>query len=504
MALTLLVPISHWAKIGQGDILSTSGSFGDMGGIGGQRPRSLGPPASPPNEEARRRLTAAYAKSPLRFEANQGQTDKEVKFISSGDGYTLFLTSSEAVLALRQKNDPRAAAGKRGSPARTAAKFSPLRLRLIGGNKAAEVNGLDPLPTTANYFIGDDPACWRANVPNYAKVEYRDVYPGVNQVYYGNQGQLEYDFVVAPGANPGRIRLTFDGAQDLKLDANGDLIVRLPEGELRQHRPVVYQEINGQRRPVSGEYVLERGNEVRFALGDYERSQPLTIDPVLAYSTFLGGTRQDGGQSIAVDAAGNAYIAGYTESLDFPAANQMIPAISASLKVLVIKLNATGSGAPVYTTLIGGHYDDWANAIAVDAAGNAYLTGRVSSTSFPIHPAGTAAQPKKARNDDAFVLKLNPRGNQLLYSTFLGGSGADEARGIAVDAAGNAYVTGQTVSSDFPLKNAMLSNLRSSDAFVTKVNATGTQFMYSTSMVSHMNLVDTIGLIGQTFLTFSI
>jgi hypothetical protein len=479
MVLTLLVPISHWAKIGQNDYPSTSGSPSGNGGISVQKPLPLGTSTSPPDEEMRQRLTAAYAKSPLRFEANQGPTDNEAKFFSYGDGYTLFLTSSEAVLALRQKKDPHAAAGKRGSPARAAATFNPLRVRLIGGNTAAEVKGLDPLPTTANYFIGDDTARWRVNVPNYAKVEYRDVYPGVNQVYYGNQGQLEYDFIVSPGADPGLIRMAFDGAQSLKLDANGDLIVGLPGGELRQHRPVVYQEINGQRRPISGEYVI-RGNEVRFAIGDYDRSQTLTIDPVLAYSTFLGGSRSDGGQSIAVDAAGNAYIAGYTESLDFPAANQMIPAISASLKVLVIKLNATGSGAPVYTTLIGGHYDDWANAIAVDAAGNAYLTGRVSSTSFPIHPAGTAAQPKKARHDDAFVLKLNPQGNQLLYSTFLGGNGADEARGIAVDAAGNAYVAGQTVSSDFPLKNAMLSNLRTGDAFVTKVNATGTQFIFST------------------------
>ncbi|MEP7341654.1 MAG: SBBP repeat-containing protein [Acidobacteriota bacterium] len=482
IVLILIAPASHWAKIGQIDGRSSAGALSDADKTAGHGPENPSQSISQPDEATLQRLTAAYAKSPLRFEANQGQMDKEVKFISQGDGYTLFLTSSEAVLALRQKSDPRSATGGRGSLARTARNFNPLRLRLIGGNKTAEVKGLDQLPTTANYFTGDDPARWRVNVPNYAKAEYQDVYPGVNLVYYGNQGQLEYDFIVSPGTDPGQIRLAFDGAKSLKLDANGDLIVCMPGGEMRQHRPVVYQEINGQRRSVSGEYVI-RGDEVRFAIGDYDHSLSLTIDPVLAYSTFLGGSRQDSGQSIAVDAAGNAYIAGYTESLDFPAVNQMIPVINTSLKVLVIKLNATGSGAPVYTTLVGGRYDDWANAIAVDAAGNAYVTGRVSSTSFPIFPtgpAGSAAQPKKAGNDDAFVLKLNPVGNQLLYSTFLGGSGTDEARGIAVDAAGNAYVAGQTISSNFPLKNAMLSNLRTSDAFVTKVNPTGTQFIYST------------------------
>ena len=463
--------IAPWARVGaQGPDKPSATKLTDSQlGKEASRPLPPGQPSTPAETERKRRLIDAFERSPLRFEVNRGQTDAGVKFISQGHGYTLYLTSSEAIMSLRQPGDRR-----------VAAKYVPLRLRLIGGNKSAFVRGLEPLHTTTNYFMGKDPAGWSVNVPNYARVEYSEVYPGVNQVFYGNQGELEYDFVVAPGGDPRGIRLAFDGAQGLRRDINGDLIVSLPAGELRQRRPVVYQEIDGQRREVPGEYVIERGLEVRFDIGDYDHRFPLTIDPVLAYSTFLGGSRQDEGYGIAVDAAGNAYIAGYTESSDFPITDSMTPGISTFSKALVIKLNATGSGAPEYATLIGGHFNSWAQAIAVDAEGNAYVTGVAKSSSFPTFPINSVAQPNHAGLDDAFVLKLNPEGNRLVYSTFLGGTGAEQGKGIAIDGSGNAYVVGGTASPDFPLSNAMFSNVRTGDAFVTKINPSGSQFIYST------------------------
>jgi hypothetical protein len=489
-------------------------------------PASSSPSTSPAQKA---RITENYAKLPLIFEANSGQTNSAVKFLSRGRGYTLFLTSDEAVLALRgskienRKSKIGTATGaprtlirrpepaKRGFQSQTpdphACASAVLGIRLIGANPAAQVRGEEELPGKANYFIGNDPKKWRSNVPTYGQVRYADIYPGIDLIYYGNQsasGQLEFDFAVAPGANPRPIRLRFAGPNRLHLAPNGDVVVTTADGALAFHKPLVYQMADGHRHPVAGDFTLLGKHTVAFRLGSYDRAQALVIDPVLVYSTFLGGSALfgDKGNAIAVDAAGNVYVAGQTYSADFPvtqgayqttnnaAANQFT-------NIFVSKLNASGT-ALLYSTYLGGsgtlQGGDSAHAMAVDAAGNVYVAGQTYSTDFPVSPGAFQTTNRAAAEEstNAFVAKLNATGTALVYSTYLGGSGGqgnytgDKGNAIAVDAAGNVYVAGQTYSTDFPVtpgafqttNQAAASNL--TNAFITKLNPTGTALVYST------------------------
>src|SRR2546425_3811358 len=266
-------------------------------------------------------LLETYGKLPLSFEANDGQADPQVKFLSRGRGYTLFLTSTEAVLVLREGGSARNVAGGPAAAKRERGKAlrgTVLRIRFVGANPVPAVAGVGELPGKSSYFVGNDPKKWRANVPTHAKVEYRDVYPGVNLVYYGNQRQLEYDFVVSPGADPKAITLAFDGVDGVAIDGLGDLVLRADGGEVRLRKPVVYQEQRGQRAVIPTRYVLKAERQVAFEVAAYDATKPLIIDPVLAYSTSLGGTGGDQGSGIAVDVAGNAYVTGSTGSSDFP------------------------------------------------------------------------------------------------------------------------------------------------------------------------------------------
>ena len=443
---------------------------------------------APVSADSHKRIVAGYGNLPLSFEANRGQTDLQVKFLSRGRGYGLFLTGTETVLALSRANNVPAQDELSAGSVREEGALNPratdpisavLRMKLAGANPAAYVVGIDELPGRSNYFIGNDPKKWHTNVPHYARVKYARVYPGIDLIHYGNQQQLEYDFVVAPGANPETIRLSFEGAKAMEIDAQGDLVLHTAAGEIREHKPVVYQEIAGVRQTISASYALRNEDEVGFAIAQYDRSQPLVIDPVLSYSTYLGGGGSDWGSGIAVDSAGNAYVTGSTSSADFPTtAGALQKNSGGGSDAFVVKLNPAGSQV-VYATYLGGSDSDKAAAIAVDSAGNTYVTGSTSSTDFPTTPGEVQTSPGGSMN--AFVAKLNSVGSQLVYSTYLGGSDADSGKGIAVDAAGNAYVVGQTRSANFPTANPIQAALGGgSDAFVAKLNPLGTGLIYST------------------------
>jgi hypothetical protein len=454
-------------------------------------------------------IAADYGKLPLSFEANEGQTDPQVRFTSKGSGYSLFLTDKEAVLALSKGPEashlPKGdvvftkAGGTHSAPRRAAVGLSGrqtdvIHMQLAGAKSGLKVKGEEQLPGTANYFIGSDPSKWRRNVPTYAKVKYSTVYPGVDLSYYGNQGRLEYDFVVAPGANPNQVKLHFAGTEKLKLDSGGNLIIITKNGGIAFHKPVVYQVKNGQpasqigiqREPVEGKFTLLAGNSIGFKLGAYDKSRTVVIDPTLAYSTYLGGSNSDAAQAIAVDADGNAYVAGTVSSTNFPLTSGAFQTICCG--AFVTKLNSAGNDV-IYSTFL---YNADAFGIAIDASGNAYLTGSAGS-GFPVTTGAFQTVDHGAAHgvSNAFVTKLNPSGTALLYSTYLGGSGPDYATGIAVDAFGHAYVTGNTISNNFPVTKGAFQTVENgvangvSNAFVTKLNPAGTALVYSTFLGGH-------------------
>jgi len=386
----------------------------------------------------------AYGHLPLGFEANVGQTDSQVRFLARGQGYGLFLTASGAVLSLNPT-----AKSKGGDeaklPTASADQRAVLSLQLEGARRSARIRGLDELPGKLNYFIGNDPRKWRKDVPIYSRVRYQNAYPGVDVVYYGNQRQLEYDFVIAAGSDPRRISLAFNGANAIRKDDSGDIVLSTSAGEVRQRKPVAYQEVAGQRREIVANYRLENG-KASFDLGEFDRSLPLVIDPVLIYSTFLGGNSSEDGLGIAVDAQGSAYLTGSTASTDFPLANPFQNVKDAVTDAFVVKLNPAGT-ALVYGTYLGGNGSDTGNAIAVDAQGSAYVAGLTGSGSFP--RTSGVFQDTKDGSIDGFVTKLSPSGSSLVYSTFLGGDNSDSVNGIAVGSDGRAYVVGRTDSTRF-------------------------------------------------------
>src|SRR5712691_10605044 len=416
---------------------------------------------------------AFYAGLPLIFEANAGQMDPMVKFFSRGPGYTLFLTPTEAALALI-KSPPDAAPSKR----------TLLRMKLVGAAPQPPVSGLEELPGKVNYFIGNDPLQWRTNVPTYAKVKYESVYPGVDLIYYGDGRQLEYDFVVAPGSDPKVIALVFEGAGKLEVDAQGDLLLPVNGGELRLRKPLAYQEVDGSRKRVAANYVLESKNRVGVQVAAYDRTQPLIIDPVLVYSTYLGGSGADIARGIAADpvTSGIVYVAGETASANFPATGGSFqPTFSKGADCFVAKFDTSLSGATsrVYASYLGGSGTDQCYGVAVDGSHNAYIVGRTTSTNFPL---ATKLNGNNRGGTDAIVVKLNASGSALLYSVYIGGSADEWGFGIAVDSLGQAYVTGRTTSTNFPVVGGFQSALGdpSGDAFITKINAAGNAFLYST------------------------
>lgn len=424
-------------------------------------------------------IADAYGKIPLRFERNEGQTSCEVAYVSRGRRSMLFLTSTEAVLTLRGEED------------------AVLRLRLLDANPAAAIAGQEPLESRVNYLVGNDRRKWRMGVTTYRRVRYPDVWPGVDLVWHGSQNVLEYDFVVAPGVDPSQIGLEVEGARKLRIDGEGNLVAETAAGDVVQRAPVLYQEGPDGRVPVAGTYEL-RGRRVSFSIGAYDVTKPLVIDPVLEYSTFLGGSLNEEAFGVAVDAEGNAYVTGPTDSLDFPRAAPLVPEREAL--VFIAKLNSDGTDL-VYSTFLGAsngasslRFEEGsdiiiATGIAVTANGEACITGGVDNTlglsNYPV----TDNAYQKAENClgacntlvgtpgiDAFVTMLSADGTALVYSSFFGGekidpqASFDRGDAVAVDVAGKIYIAGVTNSNDLPTKNAFQSRRASSglglDAFL--------------------------------------
>ncbi len=439
----------------------------------------LGSGTSQVDRATRIRALETYGRLPLSFEANFGQVDPQVMFLSRGAGYSLFLTRSEAVITLRNASGEKSAMPvARALPSREEAS-AVLRMKLIGANANTRVLGQDELSGRSNYFRGSDPAKWKTNVRQYARVRYVNVYPGADLIYYGNQRELEYDFVLRPGADPEQILLEIEGAKRLRI-TEGNLVLTSSAGDVQLRRPHIYQDTNGKRREISGRYVVKNGNKVGFEIGAYDRRRSLVIDPVFAYSTYLGGSKEDTGFSIAVDSAGNAYVTGQDRgSTDFPTKNAIQSTYGGGFTdAFVTKINADGS-ALVYSTYLGGSQNDSGESIAVDSAGNAYVTGQTDSNDFPIV---NAIQPVAGANSTGFVTKINAAGSALVFSTYLGGNGGDNGSRIAVDSTNNVYVTGYTLSTDFPVVNAIQPTFGGGllDSFVTKINAAGSALVYST------------------------
>ena len=440
------------------------------------------------NHEMQYAPPAAYEALPLTFELNRGQTHQRARFIARSEGYVLFLTPTEAVMAFdnpaahrkgKENFDVRDGKNNFYATERVRPPRSIVRMKLEGANPAPQIEGLDQLSTRSNYFAGADPTAWRTDIPNYARVRYSQVYPGIDVVYYGNERRLEYDFIVAPGADPESIEVAFRGIQDFEISHMGDVVLHTQTGEVRQSKPIAYQEVNGVKEEVAVSYIPKNRHGVGFQLGAYDPSRPLIIDPVLVYSTCLGGSGFDQGYAIAVDSLGNSYVTGQTAAIDFPTTAGAFQTEYGGGDAFVAKLNPAGN-ALVYSTYIAGASG---NGIAVDSAGNAYITGDAGPLKFPTTAGSFQTAPT---GYDAFVTKLNPAGSALVYSARFGGNLDDFSRAIALDGNGNAYITGWTVCRTtictFPTVNAFQPNFAggNNDAFVTKIDSSGSSLVYST------------------------
>jgi hypothetical protein len=431
------------------------------------------PPTHSTTPMAKANVLTAYGKLPVSFEKNQGQTDPRVKFLARGNGFALFLTDGEAVLRLR-------------APKSKTEVESVVRIGFAGSNAAPEVEGLEIQPGHSNYLIGNNPARWQRNVPLYGRVKYREVYPGIDAVYYGNQSQLETDYIVAPGSDPKQIVLQVSGGKNLTLNAQGDLLVANAADNLILRRPDVYQEIDGSRREIAANYVLQNPGSVGIQVAAYDSTKPLVVDPVVVYSTYLGGANVLQGLAIttapavAVDANDNAYVAGQTDTTDFPTTSGALQTQNTSTKgyAFVTKLNPTGT-ALVYSTFLGGSNGNSAAGIGVDSSGNAYVAGGTNSSDFPFTATAIQSQlPPNNMGPSGYLSELDPNGATLLYSTYLGGNGKDVVTGLALDPNANAYVAGNTSSTNFPvtfghaLQTANNTGGNASNLFLSRINTT--------------------------------
>jgi hypothetical protein len=517
--------LERTAFIAVGLVVTTALFVGTSSSRASAQPRETHLPAT------RQAALESFGGLPMSFEANVGQADGRARFVARGTRYAVALSGAGAAVAL-------GAAGE----------SDVLRIALAGADPLARPVAEQRLPGTTNYLVGSDETQWRRGVESYGAVRYVGVYRGVDAVYYGTQSQLEYDLVVAPGADAAQIRLRFEGQRRLSIDQAGELVLELPDGELRQQRARVYQDLRGGRRFVASRYAVDPDGSVRIVLGEYDRTRPLVVDPVVVYADYIGGSFGEVGQGVDVDASGAAYVAGMTNSPDFPttpgAYDTVYQGAQGRNEAFVAKISPDGTTL-VYSTFLGttdstqafglavdgsgsayvagttgvnypttpGAFDRtsgqcfvtklsadgsslvystflnaiWIRAIAVDAAGSAYVTGSAPPTGFPTTPG--AFDTTSNGFADAFVTKFAPDGGSLAYSTLLGGTGEDEGFSIALDQSGNAYVAGTALSANFPVSMGAFDttyngtdsgNVPYGDAFVTKVNATGATLGFST------------------------
>lgn len=431
---------------------------------------------------------------PISFEENQGQVDSQVRYLGHAGNGTIYFTSAETVLTLLSQD------------AQKKPEVSVLRLKWIGANPHAQVVADHPLRGRINYLIGRDSSQWHTGIPTYAQVHYRNLFPGVDAVFYGKESQIEYDLVLAPGLDPAKISFIAQGARFMKLARNGDLVLGLEHGQVLERRPMAYQEENGTRRLLSAQYVIHRDNTVSYEIADYDRKLPLVIDPRLSYSTFIGSNTLDTVQSVAVDQFGNAYLTGSTV-FGFPTKN---PAQGNQLgtDAFVTKLSPNGSSL-IYSTILGGSSADFGLAIAVDRFGSAYVGGETDSTDFPTTPGAFEPPAGSIDADNGFITKLSPGGSSFAYSLLLGGGDLDQIRALALDTQHRVYATGFTCSTNFPVKNAFQPVTNSQncadgggDAFVTRVNATGTGLDFSTYLDGSFESIGNGIAVDSTFHAF--
>ncbi|HEX4546112.1 MAG TPA: SBBP repeat-containing protein [Candidatus Acidoferrum sp.] len=452
--------------------------------------RSL-PSAGWPQDSAipQARVASEYGKLPLSFEENLGQSDARVKFMARGSSYTVFLTDDESTTfhlsaPLRDAENPRDRSSdslRATAPEKRAEAV--VRFALAGSTRRAPVEGLELQPGKSNYFIGNDPARWQRNVPHYARVKYRGVYPGVDLVYYGHQGQLESDYLVAPGADPSQIGLQIDGARAVKLDSQGDLVLSTAAGDVVLHKPIAYQETASGRQEIATNYVQRSSRLIGLRVARYDTRQPLIIDPSMVYSTYLGGSGKDFANSIAVDSTFNAYVTGFTLSTNFPLKSPLsgeatfLATQGGAQETFVSKLDPGGSTL-LYSTYLGGtgsNAQDQGAGIAVNAAGQAFVVGTTGASDFP--KAGSPILSNMPNNAGAaFLVQLDATGSTLLYSTYLGGSGHDNGLGLALDPSGIAYVVGTTTSINFPI-SAITAPFQSTNGVIGAGTTGGTGFL---------------------------
>jgi len=440
-----------------------------------------------------------YGNIPLAFTLNRGQVDSQVKFTTQGNGCSLFFTPAGTTFLLsRETEESRAKrAAKRSvvyindpladSEPDIELEHFALKLNFLNANPAPEITGEDRLSWNSNYFIGNDPSQWQTDVPNYSKIRIKDVYKGIDLVYYGGRKSIKYDFVVQPGENTSEIMLKYDfgGSEGLlSINEKGELVVSTPFGDIIERKPFCYQIIEDEKKEIDISYKIidSLKGSFRFKIGDYNHDYSLIIDPEIVYSTFIGGSSADEAYSIDVDMYGNAYVTGFTWSTDFPVTSGALDETfnGGDDDAFVLKMNADGSSL-VYASFLGGSDDDNGQSIEVDTDGNTYITGYTKSTDFPV----TSGAFNETNNGtrDVFICKLNSEGNNLVYSTFAGGKHYDWGQSIAIDSNGNAYVTGFTESTAFPVTSGAFDEIHNGgyrDAFVLKLNSNGSDIIYAT------------------------